>query len=58
MTQKTAEPSTCQARTTTTTTEPTTQKEEKATEPMGNALDTSEGGERLLQNTLGRANYK
>ena len=33
------------------------QKEKEATESIGPALDTAERGERLLLNTLGRANH-
>ena len=51
-TQKRAEPSTCPARTTTTTTATTMLKEEEATESMGYALATAEGGKGMLHNTL------
>ena len=52
-TQKAAEPSTCPASITITHPPPPTQKEKKATEFMGHALDTAERRDRLLQNTLG-----
>ena len=53
-TQKTTEPSTCPAR----ITNPTTQKEKEAIETMGYALDTAQGGEGMLQNTLGLLTYQ